>query len=94
MPTTVNGIGTHYYGRKEASTVQGTCSSCKRFTNLSSYETREWICFVYIPLVPLRRYRILNDCQVCRRHHRLPLDQFKQRLEAEIAPLRAAVARP
>ncbi|HEV8580517.1 MAG TPA: tetratricopeptide repeat protein [Thermoanaerobaculia bacterium] len=93
MPATVNGIGTRYAGRKDASVVQATCPFCKRFTKLSSYETREWFCFVYIPLIPLRKFRILNDCAVCRRHHRLPLTEFRSRLENEIAPLRAAVDR-
>lgn len=93
MPTTVNGIGTHYYGRKDQSVVQGNCPFCNRFTKLSSYETREWFCFVFIPLIPLRKFRILNDCAVCSKHHRVPLVEFKSRLENEITPLRAAAQR-
>jgi predicted Zn-dependent protease len=93
MPYTLNGFGTMYYGRRDQSVVQGTCSSCKRLTRLSSYETREWVCAVYIPLIPLKKYRILNDCASCRRHHRIALAEFKQQLENDVTPLRAAVER-
>ncbi|HET6345866.1 MAG TPA: tetratricopeptide repeat protein, partial [Myxococcota bacterium] len=93
MPFTLNGFGTMYYGRRDPSVVQGTCSSCGRVTRLSSYETREFICAVFIPIIPLKKYRILNDCASCRRHHRIPLAAFKQQLENEVAPLRAAVER-
>ena len=93
MPYTLNGVGTSYYGRRDLSVVQGTCSACGRLTNLSSYETTECFCVVFIPLIPLRKYRILNDCASCRRHHRVPLAEFKNQLENEIAPLRRAVER-
>ncbi len=93
MPFTLNGFGTMYYGRRDPSVVQGTCSSCGRLTRLSSYETRECVCAIYIPVIPLKKYRILNDCASCRRHQRIPLAEFKQHLENEIAPLRAAVER-
>lgn len=93
MPYTLNGFGTMYYGRRDPSVVQGTCSSCGRLTRLSSYETRELICAIYIPIIPLKKYRILNDCASCSRHHRIPLADFQQHLENEVAPLRAAVER-
>ena len=93
MPYTLNGFGTTYYGRRDPSVVQGTCSSCGRLTRLSSYETRECICALFIPIIPLKKYRILNDCASCRRHARVPLAEFKQQLESEIAPLRTAAER-
>ena len=92
MPYTINGIGTHYYGRANASARNGTCDSCHRNATLTSYDTRECFCVVFIPIIPLTRYRIMDECSSCRRHRRLPLQQFKQHLESEIAPLRAAIA--
>jgi len=93
MPTTVNGIGTRYSGKSELSVVQASCPFCNRYANLSSYTTREFVCFVYIPIIPLGRYRIVNQCAVCKRHYRVPFAEYQQRVEKEIGPLRAAAER-
>jgi hypothetical protein len=55
MPYTLNGIGTRYYGRRNASQANGTCQSCNRWVALSSYDTRECFCLLFIPVIPLRR---------------------------------------
>jgi tetratricopeptide (TPR) repeat protein len=78
VPYTVNGIGTHYYGRGNRSEVVGRCEHCGRGARLSSYDTWECVCVIFIPIIPLRRYRILNECAACRRHQRL--DQLRARL--------------
>jgi len=93
MPFTVNGCGTHYYGRRNESKFAGTCANCGRHAWLSSYDTRECICLLYIPLVPLRRYRISNECSLCTRHARIPLHEFNEQIELRIAPLRRDVER-
>ena len=41
----------------------------------------------------MSRYRILNDCSSCRRHHRIPADEFAQKLAQATAPLRDAMKR-
>src|SRR6058998_1502794 len=88
VPYTLNGIGTHYYGAGNRSARLDVCRSCGRSATLSSYDTREWICVVFIPLIPLRKYRILNDCSSCRRHHRIAANEFAQKLAEVTAPLR------
>jgi tetratricopeptide (TPR) repeat protein len=93
MPTTVNGIGTRYAGRKDESVVQASCSFCGRYASLSSYTTREFFCFLYIPLIPLRRFRIANQCSRCRRHYRTPFEDFQRQIDSEVSPLREAVRR-
>lgn len=93
MPATINGIGTMYYGRSNASARRGTCDSCHRMTTLTSYDTREFFCFVYIPVIPLTKYRILDQCGACRRHQRLSLKDFQDRLSAAVNPQREAVRR-
>jgi len=93
MPYTVNGIGTHYYGRRNVSQANGTCEQCHRWSTLSSYDTRECFCLLFIPLIPLRRFRIQNDCGSCRRHYRMSLAAFQQRLDTTVNPLRTAVRR-
>jgi tetratricopeptide (TPR) repeat protein len=68
MPTTVNGIGTHYYGRKNLSTRHGVCQACNRQSRLQSYDTRLWFVVLYIPAIPLGRKRIMDQCSICHRH--------------------------
>ncbi|SRR6266851_833954 len=46
MPYTFNGCGTHYYGKQDKA-------------NDGSYVTTEWITLVYVPLIPLRSFRVL-----------------------------------
>ncbi|GEP41847.1 tetratricopeptide repeat protein [Brevifollis gellanilyticus] len=69
MPSTVNGIGTHYYGKANRSSRQGACQSCGRTGNLESYDTRLWFVIVFIPIIPLGRKRIMDMCPSCHRHY-------------------------
>ena len=90
MPATINGIGTHYYGAQNRSARVDTCKFCRRSATLSSYDTREWFCLIFIPVIPMRKFRILNDCSSCRKHHRIPAGEFAQKLAQATAPLRLA----
>ncbi|TWT96808.1 tetratricopeptide repeat protein [Botrimarina colliarenosi] len=69
MPYTVNGIGTNYYGKQNLEKHQGVCGSCGREVELKSYDTRLCFCVLYIPLIPLGKKRVVDDCPACRRHH-------------------------
>src|SRR4051794_14114319 len=93
MPYTLNGIGTRYSGDSNRSAVLGTCQFCKRPATLASYDTREWFCILYIPLIPLTKYRILDDCSRCRRHQRMKAEDFTANFETSLKPLRDAVER-
>ncbi|HWB61574.1 MAG TPA: tetratricopeptide repeat protein [Chthoniobacteraceae bacterium] len=77
MPTTYNGVGTRYYGERNITTHSGVCKSCNRQVNLRSYETRLWFVVLFIPVIPLGRKRILDDCPVCRRHYVMPLEKWE-----------------
>src|SRR2546423_1778784 len=93
MPHVVNGCGTWYYGRKNFERHQGVCRFCGRVGMLTSYDTRLYVVFAMIPLVPLRAKRIIEDCSVCRRHGVLPLKVWqvaKRRAEETIAAYRAS----
>jgi len=93
VPATINGIGTHYYGGANRSARVDVCKSCGRSATLSSYDTREWFCVLFIPIIPLQKYRILNDCSSCRRHHRVPAGEFTQKLTEVTAPFRESIRR-
>ena len=77
MPSVVNGIGTWYYGKKNVQQYAGVCRACGRQSTLKSYDTRLWFVFVMIPVIPLGRKRIIEECAVCRRHGVVPMDQWK-----------------
>ncbi|MBI1842732.1 MAG: hypothetical protein HYR88_17975 [Verrucomicrobia bacterium] len=77
MPITYNGIGTHYYGKKNAEQRVGACRACGAQAKLTSYDTRLWFVIIFIPIIPLGRKRIIDDCSACRRHFVLELDKWE-----------------
>ena len=77
MPTTVNGIGTHYYGHKNPTVRHGVCQSCGHEAQLESYDTRLWFVVIFIPLIPLGRKRIIDQCSACQRHYVLKADDWE-----------------
>ena len=85
MPTTYNGIGTHYYGKKNLETHPGVCRQCGRSVNLSSYDTRLWFVVLFIPVIPLARKRILDRCPACTRHFVLVLEKWEAAKQLEIS---------
>ena len=48
MPSSFNGTGTMYYGQRESGPD-------------GSYVTTEWITVAWIPLIPLKSYRVLPN---------------------------------
>jgi tetratricopeptide (TPR) repeat protein len=69
MPITYNGIGTHYYGKKNLQQRSGVCRNCGRAGNLQSYDTKLWFVVLFIPIIPLGRKHIIDSCPSCRRHY-------------------------
>lgn len=69
MPQTINGIGSHYYGRKRLVQRHGICAHCGRAGLLSSYDTGLYFVLVFIPLIPLGRKRVIDQCAFCTRHY-------------------------
>lgn len=82
MPSTINGIGTRYCGKKRLEKASSVCDHCNRPVDLETYETRLWFCFLYIPLIPLGRKQILDSCPACTWHRAVPLDEW-DRLRSE-----------
>ena len=78
MPTTINGIGTQYYGKKNPRVYQGVCESCQRQVRLTDYETGHYFVVLYVPLIPLGKKQILGDCSACRRHQAMPLAEWER----------------
>ncbi|MBI2193954.1 MAG: hypothetical protein HYU36_18410 [Planctomycetes bacterium] len=78
MPYVVNGIGTWYYGRKNPFVRNGICNSCGQSGELKSYDTTLFFVFVFIPVVPLGKKRVLDECAACRQHRVLKLHEWNQ----------------
>jgi tetratricopeptide (TPR) repeat protein len=85
MPTTYNGVGTHYYGKRNMEVRRADCRSCGRHGNLASYDTRLWFVVVFIPVIPLGRKRIIEDCPACRRHYVVDADKWETQKQLGIS---------
>ena len=69
MPSTVNGIGTGYWGKKNRHSYQGQCRGCNRQTTLTCYDTTYCFVVLFLPVIPLGKKRILDYCAACSRHY-------------------------
>ena len=85
MPFTMNGIGTWYYGKANLFSYTDFCPQCNRYVTLSSYDTREWIVVLFIPVIPFGKKRIMDSCHVCTKHRQMPLKKFVQAKQAAYA---------
>ena len=85
MPKSYNGVGTHYYVRKNKKSRTAVCQHCGHKAELTSYETRLWFVFVFIPLLPLGRKRVSDQCAVCNRHFAIDLKQWQTGRQSETA---------
>ncbi len=85
MPSSINGVGTHYYGRKNRKARTAVCQHCGHKAELTSYETRLWFVFFFIPIIPFGRKRISDQCAVCNRHIAMGLKRWEIGRQAETA---------
>src|SRR5262245_31974346 len=85
MPATVNGIGTHYYGKHNRAAGTATCRWCGRVGALQSYDTRLWFVIAFIPIIPLGRKRIIDQCGSCTKHLVADAHKFEQSRQLEIS---------
>ena len=78
MPQTFNGIGTWYYGKKKKHVRDDTCEHCGTYNELTSYDTRNFVVFVYVPIIPLGRFRVVDECSACTKHYAVPLAEWDE----------------
>jgi tetratricopeptide (TPR) repeat protein len=90
MPTTYNGVGTSYFRKNNLTSRQGVCKSCNRTSTLSSYDTR--LCFVvlFVPVFPLGRKHIVDQCSSCGQHFQMKLDQWEEQRQLAVSGALAA----
>jgi tetratricopeptide (TPR) repeat protein len=85
MPTTYNGIGTHYYGKKNRTARTAACQSCHRVGALQSFDTRLWLVILFIPVIPLKHKRITDQCPSCTRHYAADADVYEQNKQLQVS---------
>ncbi len=85
MPSTYNGTGTHYYGRRNAVARPATCSQCNNYGNLVSYDTRLWFVVFFIPVIPLGRKRVIDQCPRCTRHYIMDLAKWEAQKQLDVS---------
>ena len=85
MPITYNGVGTRYHGRANLEKRVAACHSCGRTVSLESYDTRLWFVVLFVPVIPLGRKRIVDECSVCRRHYVVNADEWETRKQLSVS---------
>lgn len=92
MPTTVNGVGTTYFGRRNRRQFDGVCQFCHQPGKLENYETWLVFCVVFVPVIPLAKKQILNYCPRCRRHMVVAFSQWRKARQEAIEAASAELA--
>lgn len=92
MPFTINGIGTHYYFKRNLVANPGVCEHCHRQATLSDYEIGHYVVVFYIPVLPLGRQMIIAECNACGMHQAMSLRKYERLREQTIDARLAALA--
>ena len=79
MPHVINGIGTWYYGKRNIYQYQGMCRFCRKDATLISYDTTLYFVFFMVPIIPLGKRRILDQCSACRKHSFLTMKEWEEK---------------
>src|SRR5438552_3467829 len=77
MPSTVNGIGTWYWGKTNILTRNDRCEFCGQYRQLTSYDTTLYFVVLFLPVIPLGRKHIIDECPGCRRHRAASLKKWE-----------------
>ncbi len=85
MPTVHNGIGTWYYGKQRIHRHKSTCPFCNRMGELESFDTTLYFVVLMIPLIPLSRKRIFEQCPTCKKHRVLSLKKWQAQKDKALA---------
>jgi len=56
---------TEQYGKSDVSSHFSRCHGCNRLTVLNSYSTTRFLRLFKLPILPIRSYRILDECPLC-----------------------------
>jgi tetratricopeptide (TPR) repeat protein len=60
------------------------CESCGRFGELKSYDTTLYFVVLFLPVIPLGRKRILDECPSCQRHKVIALRRYQDARQKDL----------
>lgn len=78
MPHTINGVGTWYYGKRDIHRLKGVCEFCGSMGELSSYDTSLYFVVLFVPVIPLQNYRVIEECPSCQKHRVIKARQWRE----------------
>lgn len=90
MTYTLNGVGTSYFRRRNLKIKAGVCSSCNRNAQLASYDTTKVFVVLFIPVIPLGQYHIVDHCSSCTVHRAIPAKDWEHLSTTSLAEALAA----
>ncbi|MCC6680221.1 MAG: hypothetical protein IT445_04885 [Phycisphaeraceae bacterium] len=85
MPTLINGCGVWHYGRDHVHSHLATCEHCGQYTRLSSHDTGRYFCLLYVPLIPLGKLRIIDQCPLCKRMRTMKLAEWNRQKTEQVS---------
>ncbi|MBN1421516.1 MAG: hypothetical protein JXP34_22275 [Planctomycetes bacterium] len=80
-------------GRANVETHASFCTRCGFFGGLLRYETRRWLAFLGIPILPLAKVKVIDECPQCGRRDTMPLEEWSRREKRAIERGMAEVLR-
>lgn len=78
MPSTYNGIGTWYHGKTDIHRLKGSCEFCHNIGDLTSYDTTLYFVVFFVPVIPISKYRVLQQCPRCEKHRVVKSKQWQE----------------
>ncbi|MCB9855817.1 MAG: hypothetical protein H6818_09025 [Phycisphaerales bacterium] len=78
--------GWSYYFIRNAHFVHGTCSQCRQYRPLLCYDAIQFFTFCFVPLFPVERHRITQECPQCEVGTRVSYSKYRRFLTKEVEP--------
>lgn len=91
MPFTINGIGTHYWGKRHVYRESATCQYCNAYGEKISYDTTLFFTIFFLPVIPIGQKRIFQQCPKCTRHRVMPLKEWEGLKKRNVSELSAQI---
>lgn len=85
MPVTYNGIGTSYLFARNETRRSGVCQLCNRESSLKTYDTGHFFVILFVPIIPLGRKKVIDECALCRQHRVMSLRDWDDLKAKQIA---------
>ncbi len=88
----INRFETDYIGKNNLNAHFCRCSGCNRLTQLYSYDTRHFVKFFNLPIIPLKRYHVLDECPHCGQRGITTARKFAKDRKQNLAEMMAGFA--